>query len=519
MNIVWFKRDLRIYDHRPLFEAAAQGSVLCLYIAEPDYWQLPDTSARQWLAIAEGLAELDGALKRKYGVNLTVRTGNAVDIFKELRTVEDISAIYSHEETGNLWTYARDKRVGQFCKDNTIDWHEYAQFGVVRKLKNRDHWAARWEAMMSAPLIPAPDHLQATQISPGHLPELRDLRLTPDLCLDRQKGGRNAGLALLESFLGGRGASYQFEMSSPSSAPEACSRLSLHFVTGTLSLREVFRRCDQTRHNLFGMPEAARPISLRSLNAFVSRLHWHCHFIQKLESEPEIEMRSVHPLHEAARHVTKPDDPILEAWTRGGTGFPFVDACMRSLAATGWINFRMRAMLMSFATYHLALDWAVTGAALARLFTDYEPGIHWPQVQMQAGQTGINTPRIYNPVKQSFDQDPQAVFISRWVPELARLPRELQHEPWLVSAAEELLYEIKIGFDYPKRIIDHESAAQAARARLSDIRKQTGYRAKGDNVFLRHGSRKKMVSHSHRKVLIILPKAEDHSDRQMTFDL
>ena len=519
MNIVWFKRDLRIYDHRPLFEAAAQGSVLCLYIAEPDYWQLPDTSARQWLAIAEGLAELDGALKRKYGVNLTVRTGNAVDIFKELQTVEDISAIYSHEETGNLWTYARDKRVGQFCKDNTIDWHEYAQFGVFRKLRNRDHWAARWEAMMSASLTPAPDHLKVIHISPGHLPECKDLGLAPDPCHERQRGGRNAGLALLDSFLGGRGARYQFEMSSPLSAPIACSRLSLHFATGTLSLREVFQRCDQTRENLFEMPDAERSIFMRALNAFIARLHWHCHFTQKLESEPEIEVRSFHPLHEDARRFTKPNDPILLAWIDGRTGFPFVDACMRSLAFTGWINFRMRAMLISFATYHLALDWAVAGAALARRFTDYEAGIHWPQVQMQAGQTGINTPRIYNPLKQSFDQDPEAIFISRWVPELARLPLEFRHEPWLISAAEELLYQVKVGEDYPNRIIDHEPAAQAARARLTDIRKKPGYRAISDKVFFKHGSRKKMAIHSRGRVLPMPQKAEEQSDRQMTFDL
>ncbi len=114
-----------------------------------------------------------------------------------------------------------------------------------------------------------------------------------------------------------------------------------------------------------GLPDKERPIDLRSIDSFIARLHWHCHFIQKLECEPEIERRAVHPMFEAVRCETAPDDPRLLAWIEGRTGFPFVDACMRSLAASGWINFRMRAMLMAFASYHLALDWRVSGARLA----------------------------------------------------------------------------------------------------------------------------------------------------------
>ena len=175
-------------------------------------------------------------------------------------------------------------------------------------------------------------------------------------------------------------------------------------------------------------------------------------------------------------------------------------------------------MLMSFATYHLGLDWTVAGAALARFFTDYEPGIHWPQVQMQAGQTGINTPRIYNPLKQSFDQDPEAIFITHWVPELTRLPVDFRHQPWLISAAEEIIYHTKIGIDYPNRIINHEIAAQAARARLTSIRNKPGYRVHGQSVFLKHGSRKKMATSTRvcaaRKPL----QTKDQVDEQMKLD-
>ena len=156
---------------------------------------------------------------------------------------------------------------------------------------------------------------------------------------------------------------------------------------------------------------------------------------------------------------------------------------MRMLKDTGWINFRMRAMLMAFASYHLDLDWTATGAALARRFVDYEPGIHWPQVQMQSGQTGINTPRIYNPVKQSHDQDPDGVFIRRHVPELAQVPTAFIHEPWRMDADEQARASVIIGRDYPGPMVDHAAAAKAARERLSSVRRMAGYRSASNAVY------------------------------------
>ncbi len=133
------------------------------------------------------------------------------------------------------------------------------------------------------------------------------------------------------------------------------------------------------------LADAQRPEGYAaSLQSFEGRLHWHCHFIQKLESEPAIEQRNVHRGFDGLRNegeLTDEERRRLEAWCTGRTGFPFVDACMRSLIATGWINFRMRAMLVSFASYQLWLHWRATGEHLARQFLDYEPGIHWPQVR------------------------------------------------------------------------------------------------------------------------------------------
>jgi len=169
---------------------------------------------------------------------------------------------------------------------------------------------------------------------------------------------------------------------------------------------------------------------------------------------------------------------------------PFVDACMRSLIATGWINFRMRAMLMSVASHHLELPWRQSGLHLARLFVDYEPGIHWSQCQMQSGTTGINTIRIYNPIKQGQEHDPDGVFMRRWLPELEAVPLVHLHEPWTMPPFTQMRLGWTIGVDYPNPIVDPVAAARQARDRLWARRRQPGFREQSDAIVERHGSRR-----------------------------
>jgi deoxyribodipyrimidine photo-lyase len=227
----------------------------------------------------------------------------------------------------------------------------------------------------------------------------------------------------------------------------------------------------------------------RSLRAFQSRLHWHCHFMQKLEDEPELEFRclqrSAEGLRDAAPHADR-----LAAWQEGLTGYPLVDACMRSVAATGWLTFRMRALVVSFASYTLWLPWRPTGLHLARLFLDFEPGIHWSQMQMQSGTTGINTLRIYNPVKQAHEHDPSGEFIRRWLPELARVPTAFIHEPGRMPAVVAAAAGVRIGIDYPLPIVDHLAAVREAKARFTAVRGSPVARSEAADVARRHGSRR-----------------------------
>ncbi len=494
VQIVWFKRDLRTVDHAPLALAARGGPVLALYVVEPDLWRQPDASARQFAFAMEGLAGLRRDLAA-LGLPLLIRVGPAVEVLEDLLGRHRVAAVWSHQETGNAWTYARDLAVATLLRARGVAWHEPRPFGVLRGLRLRAGWAGQWERFVRDPVPPLAELRAAPlAIDPGRIPGAADLGLASDPCPGRQRGGRDEGLRLLGGFLapGGRGARYHREMSSPRSAPRACSRLSAHLAQGTLGLREVVAATRAARDALAAAEGACAAVQRRALVAFESRLHWHCHFIQKLETEPAIEHACVHPGYEGLR-AAEPDPARLAAWAAGETGWPLVDACMRMLAATGWINFRMRAMLLSVAAYHLWLPWRDTGLLLARRFTDYEPGIHWPQVQMQSGTTGINVPRIYNPVKQSRDQDPDGAFIRAWLPALAQVPAAWVHEPWRMPPALQQAHGCRIGHDYPAPLVDHERAAREARARLTEWRRRPGMGERSRAVLAKHGSRKRRL--------------------------
>ena len=176
---------------------------------------------------------------------------------------------------------------------------------------------------------------------------------------------------------------------------------------------------------------------------------------------------------------TETDNELIEKWITGNTGFPFVDACMLYLQKYGWINFRMRAMLMSFASYNLWQPWQKTSPLLASTFTDYEPGIHICQVQMQSGVTGINLPRIYSVTKQSLDQDPDASWIKEQIPDLRNIEKEKIHNA-------------ELGELYKEKIVDIKSSAKKARELVWQIRSNANFKAKARAVYQLHGSRKRL---------------------------
>ena len=480
LRVVWYKRDLRVVDHAPLSHAAASGDpVLPLWIAEPALLRQPDASARHLGFARECLDSLDRALAA-LGARLWTARGDAVEALADLHRRFGEFELLSHEETGNAASWARDRAVGRWLRERGLRWREWPSNGVVRRLADRDRWSAIWMARMQAEPLPAPAALRPPHGAAGTTPPAprEGLQRAPAPGLGavpapalwypddpdpplRQRGGRAEAIACLERFLGDPLARYRAGMASPLTAPDDCSRLSPHLAHGTVSVRELVRATWAARR---GETDPARRAGLKS---FESRLHWHCHFVQKLESEPGIEHRNPHRGFDGLRNEGELDADErrrLAAWRDGLTGWPIVDACMRMLDATGWLNFRMRAMLASVAAYPLWLHWREPGLVLARRFVDYEPGIHWPQLHMQSGVTGINATRVYSPARQQHDQDPEGRFVRAWLPELGTP-------------------------EYPPPIVDWSQAARAARDRVWAVRRDPDARRVAQTVWARHGSR------------------------------
>ena len=490
MNVVWLKRDLRVADHAPLRAACARGDVLVVYVVEPSLVAAPERDPAHLRFAAESLAELRDGLRARGG-ELVVAHGELPAAFDALHRWRPFTALFSHQETGDGATYARDRRVKAWCRERGIPWHESVQTGVVRALPTRDGWAARWEQTMAAPLLEAPAHIPMTPLdgrAVGAIPTPEALGLPASTKVEAQAGGEAAARATLRSFFATRGASYADGLSSPVTAGDACSRLSPYLAYGNLSMRQVVRALARRQQDALSDRSPRGAAWRRSLDAFGGRLRWHCHFLQKLEDEPRLEFENLSRACDGLREAEfRPER--FQAWAQGETGFPMVDACMRALLATGWINFRMRAMLMSFASYDLWLHWRQPGLHLARHFLDYEPGIHWPQVQMQSGTTGINALRMYAPAKQLADHDPTGRFVRRWLPALRQVDDRYLAEPWRMPASEQQRVGCVIGRDYPLPIVDHAAAVAHAQRRLAEVRQRPEARAEADAIVAKHGSR------------------------------
>ncbi len=462
--LVWFKRDLRIRDHAPLIEALQFERALGLVVIEPEWLASPECDPRHVGFLLDCIARLQRDLAER-GLRLVVRCGSMLNVLQALRAKFAFTHLFSHEETGSGWSYSRDLAVADWCRAHAIDWKESPQTGVVRRLASRSGWAARWaQRMNSRPPNARPQtNRSAIDLPAGAVPTLRDLGFSA-LTLTLPAAGERAAWSTLESFLDDRGHGYRRAMSSPLTAVDGCSRLSAHLAFGTISMRSV-HQSTETR-----IATTADRSLAYDLRGFASRLRWHCHFMQKLEDEPAIEWRNVARSVDGLRpgdgvHPQAIDRELFEAWCEGRTGFPMVDACMRQLRATGWLNFRMRAMLVSFAAYHLWLHWREPGLFLARQFLDFEPGIHWSQMQMQSGTTGINTLRIYSPAKQARDQDPNGQYIRAWIPEFGTKA-------------------------YPSPVIDERTAIATAKEKLYALRKSRAAHTEAQAIQHKHGSRK-----------------------------
>ena len=456
LNIVWLKRDIRIQDHIP-FHNASKSTLpfIALYCFEPTLISRPDSSVRHLRFVYQSLSEIRDSLA-KHNIPVVICWEDAETVFRWFLHEFRVNHVFSHEESGTQITWDRDKRVKQLLNNNGVSWTEYQQNGVKRGIKNRDGWDKAWFATMSQPIIKNQYKYQQDLAIPNpfEISQDRKNQLTHQP-KEFQPGGEKKAWAYLESFTKERGFNYHKYISKPSESRTSCGRISPYLAWGNISIKQAYQHIKY--HSNYDSNK-------RAFSGITTRLKWHCHFIQKFEVECSYETICVNRGYESLEYSNDPH--LLEAWKTGNTGFPLVDACMRCLIHTGWINFRMRAMLVSVLCHHFDNSWKNGAHYLASLFLDYEPGIHYPQFQMQAGTTGINTIRMYNPVKQSKDHDPAGEFIKKWVSELRDIPAEFIHEPWLMTSLEQELYGLRIGKDYPHPVVDLAEAGKKARAKI-----------------------------------------------------
>lgn len=454
MQVLWFKRDLRLSDHMPLFEAMRNakhhGLVLPLYIHEPSQIADVHTARQHQLFVHECLDDLQQQFA-DVGGYLHEVLGEAVEVLAALHAQFKFTQLWAHQETTQHSQYKRDQAVAAWCKSVGVRFTELPQNNVQRNSFMANPFAEKVNfqtyldrAAQEAIKNPAGRNLQAF-FAPRPAQGLNRMSIPHAAGLDkplRMKGGRMQARAVAARFFTPTTLkSYPFSISSPLKAWNGCSRLSPYLAYGVVSDREVLQKLNALVNTVHGQGDAVLISKVEDAARFyVDRLIWRQSYLQQLENHTGLETDAFY-----RDEPSEVNQGFLNAWQQGQTGFAYVDACQRFLQQSGWLNMRARAMLVSFACVQLGLPWQPVALYLAQQFLDFEPAIHYGQVRIASGTSHFSQMLVYDPLKQQNEQDPKGVFVKRWLPEFGTA-------------------------GYPAPIVDNAESLKLGKARLHAMR-------------------------------------------------
>lgn len=480
-SLVWFRRDLRNFDHAALHHALKRSKfVFCVFIFDKSILDNLPKNDRRVAFIHESILELANEL-RKMGGDLLVRYACAEQEIPQLVTELGIDAVFVNRDYEPL-AIKRDLSIQQQLHKQSCAFFDYKDqvifekseiltqagepFSVFTPYKNA--WLKKFHTDTSdfySQLYQIEKYISKLTRVPGcTIPSLAEMGFQEAMGHRMPiAAGMSGGASLLEDFLT---RMKLYDQSRDFPAVKGPSYLSVHLRFGTVSIRHLVRTALQQ----------AQMTANRGAEIWLSELIWRDFYYMILHHHPRVMTSSFKPDYDLIEWETGPlADEHFVAWCEGRTGYPLVDAAMQQLIQTGYMHNRLRMVTASFLVKDLGIDWRRGEAYFATHLNDFDLSANNGGWQWAASSGCDAQPyfRIFNPIKQSEKFDAEGKFIKRYLPQLAKLDKYSIHAPWKLAP---LLLEqanIKLGEDYPYPIVDHEIARKQTLARYAVVKKTT----------------------------------------------
>ncbi len=482
VNLLWFRRDLRIADNWLLQQGTGENA-LCLpfFIVDPYFYNTwSEIGGSRVRFLFESLEQLNLDFQ-SIGGQFYLLEGNSVAVIENLLqlllTNNYQPELYFHRDRQISYGLTRDTQIVGSCQRLQVSCHIGNNNFLILNESRMNTWRSQFYDYQKQPLIPTPEEIRTLDLEKLLCPQepnrgsslvsLSHLKQKYTHLFSQKSplfdGGSSQGLSKLKTFIDYRYKGYHWKLSQPFLALKgATSQLSPHIMWGTLSVRQINKLAYEKAHYFKEIGQKKLEFSLR---AFLDRLRWHESFTQRLYFHPELAQKNWYSEFDSLYNwqLTPQQEEYLHKWKEGQTGFPLVDASMRQLQQYGWLNFRMRAMVVTFLCINCGVSWFHGAKHFMNCLVDGDIAInHW-QWQMQAGITNplAKTIRIYNPEKSLQDKDPNLEFVNIWLPELKGFNLEQ-------ILAREYLGKVK----YPQPMLDFLRTRRENGKKVAEIREQ-----------------------------------------------